>query len=40
MQKTPMLQFFLQVCPLSASLLADLITVISFLTDERPFKHG
>ena len=35
-----MLRFFLSNCSLDLSLLADIISVISFLTQGRPLKHG
>ena len=35
-----MLRFFLNNCSLDISILSDIITIICFLTQDRPLKHG
>ena len=35
-----MLKFFLNHCCLDISLFSDIISIISFLMEERPLRHG
>lgn len=35
-----MLRFFLNNCSLDISILSDIISIVCFLTQDRPLKHG